>query len=341
MELPAAAGTADIAPRTRAVAHATAIAAAAGVIGLLSQFLFYRQGIGLNFPLAVVALLAAAWFVPERPIRIPATTDVWLPLAAVALSAFVALRDDPTLVALDLLGSVTLATLAIASFGGMTVVTRPFLAIVTLGARTAVAALAGAAVVGQAVRQRLPLVGARERIRPMSGVVRGLLLAVPLVLLFLVLFSSADAVFGSLLGKLPALNLDLGSLPGRAILAIVAAWLAAGLLTFASIGRENDRLDVDRPVRRWLGLTEALTVLVVLDLLFAVFVVVQATYLFGGQDTLGQTGLTYAEYARRGFFDLIQQYDTIRSATQTISQLAAALGIFITGWRTDQTSNCV
>jgi hypothetical protein len=38
---------------------------------------------------------------------------------------------------------------------------------------------------------------------------------------------------------------------------------------------------------------------------FAAFVALQAAYLFGGRDTLAETGLTYAEYARRGFFELL------------------------------------
>jgi hypothetical protein len=50
---------------------------------------------------------------------------------------------------------------------------------------------------------------------------------------------------------------------------------------------------------------EAATILIVVDLLFAVFVVLQLAYLFGGRDTLALSGITYAEYARRGFFDLV------------------------------------
>jgi hypothetical protein len=46
-------------------------------------------------------------------------------------------------------------------------------------------------------------------------------------------------------------------------------------------------------------------VLVVLDLLFVGFVALQAAYLFGGRDTLEASGITYAEYARRGFFELL------------------------------------
>lgn len=48
-----------------------------------------------------------------------------------------------------------------------------------------------------------------------------------------------------------------------------------------------------------------LTVLVVVNAIFAVFVVLQAAYLFGGLDTLAASGLTYAEYARRGFAELV------------------------------------
>ncbi len=60
----------------------------------------------------------------------------------------------------------------------------------------------------------------------------------------------------------------------------------------------------ERPPLR-LGHVEATTILLVVDALFLVFVVLQLAWLFGGRDTLAMTGYTYAEYARRGFFDLV------------------------------------
>jgi hypothetical protein len=45
--------------------------------------------------------------------------------------------------------------------------------------------------------------------------------------------------------------------------------------------------------------------LLAIDALFLVFVVLQGTYLFGGRDTVAAAGLTYAEYARRGFGEMI------------------------------------
>ncbi|HMP41233.1 MAG TPA: DUF4173 domain-containing protein, partial [Roseiflexaceae bacterium] len=53
------------------------------------------------------------------------------------------------------------------------------------------------------------------------------------------------------------------------------------------------------------GSTEALTILIVVDLLFGGFMLVQAAYLFGGLDTLERSGMSYATYARRGFFELL------------------------------------
>ena len=41
------------------------------------------------------------------------------------------------------------------------------------------------------------------------------------------------------------------------------------------------------------------------DVLFAVFAVVQVVYLFGGADTLAAIGMTYSDYARQGYFQLV------------------------------------
>jgi hypothetical protein len=54
------------------------------------------------------------------------------------------------------------------------------------------------------------------------------------------------------------------------------------------------------------GVIEAGVLLGVVNLLFVAFVLVQFRYLFGGAGLVEVTpGLTYAEYARRGFFELV------------------------------------
>jgi len=136
------------------------------------------------------------------------------------------------------------------------------------------------------------------------AVLVGLGLAVPLMALFGVLFSSADAVFGAVVTDLLTVHLDLGDLPGRLLVAAGATWCVAGLLVLV--------VGATRRVRREpaalgfsLGALEATVVLIAIDLLFGLFVVIQAGYLFGGMDTVAATGLGYAQYARRGFFELV------------------------------------
>jgi hypothetical protein len=301
--LPAAGARARV---TRLIPRAGAICLAAIGIGLLAQLLFFDTGIGLNLPLAVAATLAVAWLVPERPSRWPPLRDAWLPLAAIGLAVFAAVRDDHSLIALDIMGSALLTALALASFGAMPVLLQPLGGLVGLAWRGATYALVGVAGALLTLRETLPWRHRTTDLAVPAAVLRGMLLALPLVLIFVALFAGADAVFNKMLGDLFDWDLDLGTAPGRLTMAMIVAWVVGGLLVFVTLGREDERAQAGTGSRRiGLGTTEALTLLVALDLLFGLFVVLQATYLFGGRSTLEAAGLTYAEYARQGFFQLL------------------------------------
>ena len=128
-------------------------------------------------------------------------------------------------------------------------------------------------------------------------------ITVALVLVFGGLFAAADPAFAHLVGNLmPALNV--GDVVARVVVfGMVLAFALGGayLLRFAP------RLDAMapapmRPVPQW----EWALPLGVLDALFIAFVAVQATVLFGGHSHVLETeGLTYAEYARQGFWQLL------------------------------------
>ena len=106
---------------------------------------------------------------------------------------------------------------------------------------------------------------------------------------------------------------DLGGLPGRIAFVSACAWLAAGLLSVSAVGIPDvsrsslgaaARTGIVVPAGR-LGATEALVVLVVIDVVVGLFVGLQIAYLFGGQNTIVAAGMTYSDYARRGFFELV------------------------------------
>jgi len=142
---------------------------------------------------------------------------------------------------------------------------------------------------------------------------RGLLLAFPIAAIFAILFASADPIFGRALTDVLGWSPDLGGLPGRLVFVSACAWLAAGLLSVSAVGiPEVSRSSLGAAARSGivvpagrLGAAEALVVLVVIDVLVGLFVALQIAYLFGGQSTLVAAGMTYSDYARRGFFELV------------------------------------
>ena len=286
--------------------RAAAILAAAAAIGLLVQLLFVESLLGINFPITIAVLLAAGWLARDRATRGPELADVWIAPAALFLAAFVAIRGDSALVALDVLGSVGLTGLALASFAGFAVVRRPFERAVQLGAHVAGWSIFGGATTISTASAAAPG-QARATLSRGAPLVRGILIAVPLLLIFAVLFASADAVFAEMTADLFTWDLDADELVARGLTAVIAAWAAAGLLGLVALrdrAKDPPATSMER-TRPRIGTTECLVVLVALDALFAAFVVIQAAYLFGGLDTLATTGMTYAEYARRGFFELL------------------------------------
>ncbi|HTE65176.1 MAG TPA: DUF4153 domain-containing protein, partial [Candidatus Binatia bacterium] len=219
------------------MARAVPIVLASLGLGILAQLLFFDVGIGLNLPLAVAALLGAGWLVRDRSQAAPRPTDWWLPVAAVLLAAFVALRGDATLAVLDVLGAMILTGAALASFGGLHVMERPLGGLVLLGGKLFGSALGGGGAPVDGARRTLPAGQLRDGIGRGAPVLRGLLIAIPLLLLFVALFAAADAAFAKIAGDLFDWDLDLGSLPGRVTVVLVAAWLSAGLLAFVVRGR--------------------------------------------------------------------------------------------------------
>jgi hypothetical protein len=117
---------------------------------------------------------------------------------------------------------------------------------------------------------------------------------------FLLLFLSADAAFAGFAADLP---LPSGaSLLGRVALLVVV--LAAGL-GLGLVARHPPTRWESFPGRR-LSLAEWCIPLALLDTLFVAFVAVQLAVLFGGNAQVLETeGLTYAEYARSGFWQLL------------------------------------
>jgi uncharacterized protein DUF4153 len=289
---------------------------AAIVLGSLAEVVLDGPAFGINIAILVVAALAAGWMLRRRD-RAPDPLDAWLPVTAVVLAGFVAVRADPFLALLDTFGAALFLGASIAAFSGLAVTRRSASVIGTMAAWTLEAAVAGAPRVVWASRgeKREPAPGNTVRARigeRWAPVARGLLLGLPLATIFAVLFASADPIFRRGLDDLFGWQIDLSTVLGRVLFITAVAWLSAGLLSIAAVGIpsvERSSLGAAARTRAMptslVGATEAIIVLVVVDLVVGLFVGLQIAYLFGGQSTLVAVGLTYSDYARRGFFELV------------------------------------
>ncbi|MFF4775530.1 DUF4153 domain-containing protein [Microtetraspora fusca] len=128
-------------------------------------------------------------------------------------------------------------------------------------------------------------------------------LTVVLLGVFGLLFSSADAVFSTFARELLRAPDWTADLPYRTVLFVVFGLLVvAAVLVGLRPVVEPEAPNLRAPVSRMVWVVP----LVGLNLLFAAFVAVQVTVLFGGnRRVLSTAGLTYAEYARSGFFELV------------------------------------
>lgn len=158
----------------------------------------------------------------------------------------------------------------------------------------------------------------------MPALIRGFAFAIPLLLLFCGLFISADAAFASLLNK--GLNLNFSDVSVHSAILLGFSWCTAGYLRpmfVADKANSNEAFNIDEQsvldeqglvdgqqagtpkVKLGLGRFELNVVLALINLLFLSFVMVQFRYFFGGSNVVDTTaGLSYAEYARKGFFEL-------------------------------------
>lgn len=137
------------------------------------------------------------------------------------------------------------------------------------------------------------------------AMVRGVIITIPVIVVFALLLSTADPVFASWREAIRELLANWEFLP-RTIFFIGLLGIVLGAFGFAA----RDELPpqpvsaVDDTASRWMGSTERLILLGSVAVLFWTFLAVQLSYLFGNLPQVQGSGMTFAEYARKGFGEL-------------------------------------
>lgn len=283
-------------------------------LGLLADWLFRAHQPRAGFALWCLAGLGAALFVARPVTATPrggeGLSDTrtgslsrersLLIAAAMALVLLFILRDAPTLYALNAFACiVTLLLVAWRALGRPLAQLEPRDALI--GGVAAVASVAGgaptlllrdadASALGEQVKGNYKTFGI------------GTIVALPVLLMVAGLLASADPLFAGFLNEAGAL-LDT-TMAEHVGITLATAWFAAGALRGSLVPLA---VDGTRFRKTWeLPLSTFLPVLGGLTLLLSAWIGLQVRAMFGGAAYVaGTAGITVADYARDGFFELI------------------------------------
>jgi hypothetical protein len=130
----------------------------------------------------------------------------------------------------------------------------------------------------------------------------GIFISIPVLVVFVCLFSSADQIFENKLRNLFDFIWQPDILKRGAVLVFMwflfCGYLARKVEEFSL----KSHLDRATPNQSFDGII-VFVFLLMNNLLFLSFIIIQLKYLFGGEAVIRNTSFTYAEYAHRGFYE--------------------------------------
>jgi hypothetical protein len=275
------------------------------LLGLVGDAILRVPSWGANMAIWSLAIVAAVVTLARRRYEALPADARWLLIPALALSLLFVWRDSDSLIAYNTLtffGTLALLAAAISWGTEQRVLESRFRELVYAGVVIGVNVFVGMIALLLSDVSFRQVAGARGTGRVIAGV-RAALVAIPLLLVFGSLFASADPVFARLASQV--FRIDAATVASHLAVSGIIAWFVGGLLraTVLSNGRGTWRVPFPDGA---LGLTEVSVALGSLVALFAAFVIVQLRYFFGGDALVQATaGMSYADYARRGFFELV------------------------------------
>lgn len=280
------------------------------VLGVVGNTLFYAQSTGLNLPIFVGVFIAVTVGLVVYFDKPRSAKHLLFFVPAMLFAVLAIMMNSHTLFMLNFLtmmfslvaGTRFLATQTF--LGGNWRVMFSELAEATFAAW--LKAPLDTIAQSSRVLRRFRLDG--EQSRQVGAVVRGIGLTLPILWIFMELFSAADVAFGAALGDFVAWFTP-RSFSNIVVQIFIILWFAALAIT----GLRNALFAVDlsyerdekRKPRLSVSLIETGMILSSVNALFAVFILFQWHYLFGGEANITAQGFTYAVYARRGFEELL------------------------------------
>jgi hypothetical protein len=278
------------------------------LLGWVFDFLFWKKPLGVNFAIFVVLCLGTGIVLLRVDgLRLARGSSLLL-LPIAFLAALIFIRLEPLTVFL----SICMVLFLMGVFA-LTYLSGEWIRYSLIDYLFGYLRLLGSMIarpLGSVLEKSREQPSGGEIAKPSSNqvwsVLRGIVIALPVIAIFAALLSSADPIFGKWLeGLVDLFKID--NLPEyifRLVYILVLAYILAGTFLHAA-QKSADKVEEKTWVSPFLGFTEATIVLGGVVALFIAFVIIQFQYFFGGQANISIEGYTYSEYARKGFGELV------------------------------------
>ncbi|MEC0181241.1 DUF4173 domain-containing protein [Paenibacillus peoriae] len=290
--------------------------AGAIVLALVHQYLFYGHGLGVSMPVFVIVFYAYMFVFNRDRIQLGSWIGRLLSVIIIMLALTYALFNNPVLYVLNALAIPALISVHM---------------VLLLGEKRYGWSEPG--MIGQALShwfyqnmrhistpfrmfKRAAFRNVKdERKRVLGKVLIGLIIALPLLFIIVSLLASADGMFEKLLSGIPewigtwSFGNGMVRLIWTCFFTFCFFCYLWGFVHPAPRGTEREAqssaVPYHEPVAIKFDPVITATVLIVMNLVYVVFVVLQFGYLFGAWEGALPAGTSYAEYARRGFGELV------------------------------------
>jgi hypothetical protein len=278
-------------------------------LGWVFDYLFWKQSPGVNFAIFAAACLTAAFYLLLSDGLRPNRANLSLLPFFGFFAAVTFIRSEPVTTFLAYTFTLLAMSLLAVSYLGGRWVLYTFADYLGKALQLFGSVLTRPIGFTSDFRKAQADAGIQPPKRNIWPVARGIIIALPIVAIFASLLASADAVFSQrLTDVIDWFNIDnLPELIFRLVYIVVIGYALAGIVLHAASESKDEKLAGEGSpfIQPFLGHIESTIVLGSVVALFLAFVVIQFQYFFGGQSNIHIDGFTYAEYARRGFGELV------------------------------------
>ncbi|MBI9043844.1 MAG: DUF4173 domain-containing protein [Anaerolineaceae bacterium] len=286
------------------------------VVAWFVDFLFWGKTPGISFPIWVAGFLVGMGILAWREENKPSKLSWILIFLALLTAALTSLRAEPFTRFTNGLFSIFLLGLLVMTFENGFWIYYRIVDTIAAGFKAAIGSvinpiqlLSSQSQTEEEQTDEDQVSSFRNFLKKSLPVLRGLLIAIPIVIILGALLASADPIFNDRMVEYLKV-FDLKKLPeyfSRAIIILLLSFLISGFyIQVVLLNKKAKKPKTHSPwIKPFLGIVESAVVLSCVNALFLVFISIQFRYFFGGETNIHLSGYTYSEYAVRGFWELV------------------------------------